>query len=150
MFYICIRSECPENTFTEVMCSRVCRVALSVKQLRYGLDSAGIETRWGRDISHLYRSALGPRSLLYNGNRFSLLGVRRSRRVVNYPPHLAPSLKKSRVVPLIPDWAFMSSAKVNIMVYLFRGNAASFMSQCLGNVSFPLAIVENKFIHFSG
>jgi hypothetical protein len=26
----------------------------------YGLDGAGIESRWGRDFPHLYRPALGP------------------------------------------------------------------------------------------
>ena len=27
---------------------------------RYGLDGPGIESRWGRDFSHLSRPALGP------------------------------------------------------------------------------------------
>ena len=26
----------------------------------YGLDSPGIESRWGRDFPHLFRPALGP------------------------------------------------------------------------------------------
>jgi hypothetical protein len=26
----------------------------------YGLDGPGIESRWGRDFSHTFRSALGP------------------------------------------------------------------------------------------
>jgi hypothetical protein len=36
----------------------------------------------------------GPPSLLYNGYRVSLPGVKRPRRGVNRPPHLAPRLKK--------------------------------------------------------
>ena len=36
----------------------------------------------------------GPPSLLYNGSRFSLPGVKRPRRGVDHPPHLAPRLKK--------------------------------------------------------
>ena len=94
MFYSCVHSGCPENTFTEVIRSRVGRVAVSVKRLRYGLDSAGIEIRWGRDIPHVSRPVLGPRSLLYNANWLSFLGVRLLRRVVVYPRHLAPRLKK--------------------------------------------------------
>ena len=33
-------------------------------------------------------------SLLYNGYRVPLLGIKRSGRGVNQPPHLAPRLKK--------------------------------------------------------
>ena len=36
---------------------------------RYGLDGQGIESRWGRDFPHPSRPALGPTSLLYNGDR---------------------------------------------------------------------------------
>jgi hypothetical protein len=35
----------------------------------YGLDSPGIESRWGRDFPHLSRQPWGPPSLLYNGYR---------------------------------------------------------------------------------
>ena len=35
----------------------------------YGLDGPGIESRWGRDLPHLSRPALGPSSLLYSGYR---------------------------------------------------------------------------------
>ena len=28
--------------------------------IRYGLDSPGIESRWGRHFPHLFRPALGP------------------------------------------------------------------------------------------
>jgi hypothetical protein len=35
----------------------------------YGLDGAGIESRWGRDFSHTSRPAPGPPSLLYKGYR---------------------------------------------------------------------------------
>ena len=31
-----------------------------VFSIRYGLDGQGIETRWGRDFSHLSRQTLGP------------------------------------------------------------------------------------------
>jgi hypothetical protein len=35
----------------------------------YGLDSPGIQSRRGRDFSHLSRPVLGPTSLLYNRYR---------------------------------------------------------------------------------
>ena len=35
----------------------------------YVLDGPEIESRWGRDFSHLSRPALGTHSLLYNGYR---------------------------------------------------------------------------------
>ena len=36
----------------------------------YGLDGPGIESRWGRDFTHLSGRPWGPPSLLYNGYRF--------------------------------------------------------------------------------
>jgi hypothetical protein len=41
---------------------------------RYGLDSPGIESRWGRDFPHPSRPALGPIHLLYNWYRDFLGG----------------------------------------------------------------------------
>jgi hypothetical protein len=35
----------------------------------YGLDSPGIESRWGRQLTHIFRPACGPPSLLYSGYR---------------------------------------------------------------------------------
>jgi hypothetical protein len=36
---------------------------------RYGLESPGIESGWGRDFSHTSRPALGLPNLLHNGYR---------------------------------------------------------------------------------
>jgi len=52
---------------------------------RYGLEGPEIESRCGRPW--------GPPSLLYNGYRV-FPGVKRPRRDVDHPPHLAPKLKK--------------------------------------------------------
>jgi hypothetical protein len=35
----------------------------------YAMDGPGIESWWGRDLSHTSRPVLGPPSLLYNGYR---------------------------------------------------------------------------------
>ena len=56
---------------------------------RYGLDGPGIECRWGRDIQHPSRPALGSTCKMGTG---SFPGVKRPGRGVNQP-HLAPRLK---------------------------------------------------------
>ena len=62
---------------------------------RYGLDGPGIESRWGARFSAPVRSGPGVLpSLLYNGYWVSFPKVKRPRRGVNHPPHLAPRLKK--------------------------------------------------------
>jgi len=56
----------------------------------YGLDGLLIETRWGRDFrTHLYRTC-GPPTHLYNGNRASFAGVKRSGCGVHHP-HISSS-----------------------------------------------------------
>ena len=59
----------------------------------YGLDGPGIESRWGRDFSHLSRPALGPTQSCTTGSG-SFPGVNRPRCGVDHPPHLAPRLKE--------------------------------------------------------
>ena len=51
---------------------------------RYGLDGLGFESRWGHDSPHLCRLSLGP---TYNR------------------PHLAPRLRMSRPIPVLPPCA---------------------------------------------
>jgi hypothetical protein len=63
---------------------------------RYGLESPGIEFRWGRDFPHMSKLGLGPPSLLYNRYRLSFPEIKRLGRGVNHPPHLAPRLKKEK------------------------------------------------------
>jgi hypothetical protein len=56
----------------------------------YGLDGPGIESRWGQDFSH---TPLGPPSLL---------GVKRPGREADHPPLLAPRLRMSRAILVLP------------------------------------------------
>jgi hypothetical protein len=43
----------------------------------------------------------------------SFLGVKRPGRGVDYPPHLAPRLKKSRVIRLLLLWTFVACFRVD-------------------------------------
>jgi hypothetical protein len=52
----------------------------------YGLEGLGIESRWGRDFSHLSRPALGPTQPLYSMDIRSFPGVE-SGRGVTLTPH---------------------------------------------------------------
>jgi hypothetical protein len=63
---------------------------------QYWLDGQGIESLWGRNFSHLSRLALRPPSLLYNGYRLSLPGIKRPGRGVDHPP-LSNSEVKERI-----------------------------------------------------
>ena len=60
----------------------------------YGLDGPGIEPRWGRDFLHLPQT--GPPSLLYNGYRVFLPGVKRPGRGIDQP-HQSSAEVKERV-----------------------------------------------------
>ena len=72
----------------------------------YRLDGPGIESRWGRDFSHLSRPALGPIPASCTMGTRSFPGVK-SRRSVTLTPHplLVPWSWKSRAIPLLPLWA---------------------------------------------
>jgi hypothetical protein len=60
---------------------------------RYGLDGPGIESRWGRDFSHLSRPAWGLPSLLYNGYRV-IPGGKTPGRGVDHPPSSSADVKE--------------------------------------------------------
>jgi len=60
----------------------------------YGLGDPGIESRWVEIFRTSPDRPWGPPSLLYNGYRVSLPGVKRPGRGVDHPPHLAPRLKE--------------------------------------------------------
>ena len=79
----------------------------------YGLDGPGIETRWEGEIFRTRTERpCGPPSLLYNGCRVFLPGVKRPGRGVNHtPPIWRRGWSKSRVIPLLPFWAFVAFSR---------------------------------------
>ena len=54
-----------------------------------------------------------PPSLLCSGYRISFPEAKRPGHGVDNPPCLAPRLKKSRAIPLLPLWAFVACSRVN-------------------------------------
>jgi len=42
-------------------------------------------------------------------------GIKRPGRGVDHPPHLAPRLRKSSAIPLLPLWAFVTRSRVNFI-----------------------------------
>ena len=73
-------------------------------------DGPGIESRGGggKDFPHPPRPALEPTSLLHNGYRVSLSGVKRPERGVNRPPQSSAEVKERVELciyfPSAPSW----------------------------------------------
>jgi hypothetical protein len=63
---------------------------------RYGLDSPGIESWWGRHFPHPYRPTLGPTSLLCNAYGVSFPGWSGCSAALTTDAHIAPMLKKEK------------------------------------------------------
>ena len=80
----------------------------------YGLDCPGIETRWGRDFSHLSRPALGPTQPPIQRVPVLSRGKNNGRGVTLTPhPFLVPWSWKSRAIPLLPLWTVRPVQSLN-------------------------------------
>jgi hypothetical protein len=89
----------------------------------YRLDGPGIESRRG-EIFHTYLHwPWGPPSLLYNGYQVSFLGVKWLGRGIDHPPPSSAKVKrKSRFIPLLPLWAFMTCSRVNFTLLYWQNS----------------------------
>jgi hypothetical protein len=78
---------------------------------RYGLDSPGMESRWGRIFRTRPDRPWGPPSLLYNGYRVSFPGVKRPRRGVDHQPSSSARVKERVQLclysPSGPSWPIL-------------------------------------------
>jgi hypothetical protein len=77
----------------------------------YGLDGAGIESRWGRDFSHMSRMALGyTQPPLQWVRTESFPGVKRPGRGAGHPHPSSAEVKKecsyTSTSPLGPCWPY--------------------------------------------
>ena len=70
----------------------------------YGLGGPGIESRWGRDFLHLSRLVLGPTQLPVQWVPGLYRGKERPGRAADPSPLLVPWSRKSRAIPLLPQW----------------------------------------------
>jgi hypothetical protein len=78
----------------------------------YGLDSPGIESRWGRNFPHLSRPTWGPPSFLYNGYRVFPGG--QATGAWGWPPTPSSAKVKERVVLyLTHHWSLVACSRVN-------------------------------------
>jgi hypothetical protein len=68
----------------------------------YGLDDLGSNPGGGGIFRTRSDRPWGPPSLLYNGYRVFPGGRKRSGRGADHPPLLAPRLRMSRAIPLLP------------------------------------------------
>jgi len=63
--------------------------------IRYGLDGPGIEFRWGRDVPHPFKPALGVHPVSYTMGTGSFPGVKSGRGVaLTTHPHLGQEVKE--------------------------------------------------------
>jgi hypothetical protein len=69
----------------------------------YGPDGTGIESRGGKIFRSRPDRPWGPTSLLYNGYRVCLLGVKRPGRGASHPiPSSCRGSRKGRAITLLP------------------------------------------------
>jgi hypothetical protein len=73
--------------------SHLDRYSLVDMRTCYGLDTPGIETRWGRSFPQLSRQFQGKTTLIYKGY-LVITGIKQPGRGVNIPPTLVLRLKK--------------------------------------------------------
>jgi len=75
----------------------------------YGLDSLGIESRWGAKFSTPVQTSPGAHPASSKMGTGSFLGVNSGQGVTLTPhPRLVPWSRKSRAIPLLPLWAIWS------------------------------------------
>jgi hypothetical protein len=82
----------------------------------YGLDGLGIESGWGRDFSHPSRPAVGPTQPPVTIGTESSPVVKRPERGAYHSPLLAPRLRMSRAIPLLPVRVLGACYRANVLL----------------------------------
>jgi len=100
------------TTTTTVAAAATTATTTTTIATRYSLDSSGTKPRVEEReflFSTLIQTGLeGPPSLLYNGYQCCFLGINQLGRGVDKPHHLAPRLRMSTAIPVIPLCACMA------------------------------------------
>ena len=108
---------------------------------RYGLDGPGIESRWGRDFPHPSRPALVPTQPQYNEYRFFPADKAAGAWCWPPTPIKRRGWRKSRTIPLLPLWAFVSCSRVNFTFYLLTLPAFNTLNAELNPICHLLALL---------
>ena len=110
----CIRNSTPtlyNYNFTDYPRHECGQRQCSCIETAYGLDGSGIEFRWGQDFPHPASCAMDTR--LFSGGKTAGAWPW-------HPRQQVPRQKKSRAIPLLPVWAFMTCSKVNFTFTFFH------------------------------
>ena len=92
-------------------------IAQSVQRLATGWTVRGSNPSGDEIFRTRPNGSWGPSSLLYNGHRVLLPGVKRPGRGVNHPPPPGAKVKKnSTAITLLPLWAFMVCSRANSFI----------------------------------
>ena len=98
---------------------------------RYGLESPGIESRWG-EIFRTYPGWLrGPPSLLYNGYRVFPGGKGGRGVMLTTHPLIVPRLRKSWAIPPLTLWVLLGLLRGPLYLYLDKeGSVTGYYEHC--------------------
>ena len=101
----------------------------------------------GKRFSSPVHNGAGAQPAFYTMGTGSFPGVKQPRRGVDHPPHLAPRLKKSRAIPLLPPldlrglFSFIPS-----LVFRPRGRSGRNQSPVIGLIGLLAHCVLSKFL----
>ena len=98
---------------------------------RYGLDGPGIESRWGARFSARVQTGSEAHPASFKMGTGSFSGVKWPGRGVNHLCHLAPRLKKSRAIPLLPLWAFVACSRMNFTFTFTSQHTLNILFTCV-------------------
>jgi hypothetical protein len=84
----------------------------------YGLDGAGIESRWWARFYGLVQTGCGSHLASCTMSTGFFPGVKRPGRDVDHPPHLAPRFKEEHSYNCTPHWAFVACSRANFFYFV--------------------------------
>ena len=84
----------------------------------YGLDGAGIASRWGARFYGPVQTGCGSNLASYTMSTGPFPAVKRLGLGVDHPPHLAPRFKEERSYNYTPLWNFVDCSRPNFIYFV--------------------------------